>query len=89
MNEIPAMMNVMPSQFPKFMLSPKRKIEDSDIHTKLNDHTGYNRDNSPNFRAMTNRIAANPYAMKPRIMKGSMKESRENPMEVDPSLKDS
>lgn len=60
MNEIPAMINDMPNQFWMLTVSPKKNIEANVIHTKLSDHTGYNRDKSPSLRAITNRIAANP-----------------------------
>jgi hypothetical protein len=68
MNEIPAIIKPIPIQFKLLTPSFKKNIEASVIHTKLNDHTGYNNDSSPNFNAIVNRIAARPYATKPVIM---------------------
>lgn len=89
MNEIPAMISDIPNQFCMLTLSPKKNIETNVIHTKLNDQTGYNRDKSPNFRAIVNRIAANPYARNPRIKYGLIKENTEKSSDDAPSLNES
>lgn len=89
MKEIPAMINVIPIQFGILTLSFKKNIETSVIQTKLSDHTGYNKESSPNFKAIINKIAANPYARKPKIKYGLIKDIMEKVSEDAPSLKES